>query len=74
MASLATAEEVLLVLREKATEKSSKRRHRKASKMEKKKNTKDREEGSGAVCVYARLRFTLWEEGEHPEDAWPLVI
>lgn len=57
VASLATAAEVLLVLGEKATEKSSKRRHRKTSKMEK--NTKDREEGSGAVCVYARLRFTL---------------
>lgn len=28
------------------------------------KNTKDREEDSGAVCVHATLQFTLWEEWE----------
>lgn len=71
-ASLATAAEALLVPGEKATEKSHKRRHRKASKTEKAQKTE--KEGSGAVRVYTRLQFTLWEEGEHPENAQALVI
>lgn len=48
VASLATAAEVLLVLGEKATEKSSKRRHRKASKMERTQKTERRLPGQ---CV-----------------------
>lgn len=51
VASLATAAEALLVPGEKATEKSSKRRHRKS--LQNGKSTKDREgRFRGGVCLH----------------------
>lgn len=61
MASLATAAEVLLVLGEKATEKSSKRRHRKASKMEKTQTTERKVPGR---CVSTPGSGLLYEKRE----------